>query len=140
MVLEVGTIVEGRVTGITKFGAFVDLGGGKNGLVHISEVAVKYVKAVEDFLAVGQTVKVMILSISEDGKINLSVRRALEKQPMQKVKTGPGADLEWSRRQEPANFEDMLSKFKSTSEEKMSDLKRMMDSKRGSSGKRNSYR
>lgn len=140
MVLEVGTIVEGRVTGITKFGAFVDLGGGKNGLVHISEVAVKYVKAVEDFLAVGQTVKVMILSISEDGKINLSVRRALEKQPMQKVKTGPGVDLEWSRRQEPANFEDMLSKFKSTSEEKMSDLKRMMDSKRGSSGKRNSYR
>ncbi len=140
MVLEVGTIVEGRVTGITKFGAFVDLGGGKNGLVHISEVAVKYVKAVEEFLTVGQTIKVMILSISEDGKINLSVRRAQEKLPMQKMKTGPGADIEWGRKAEPANFEDMLSKFKSTSDEKMSDLKRMMDSKRGTSGKRNSYR
>ncbi len=140
MVLEVGAIVEGKVTGITKFGAFVDLGSGKNGLVHISEIAVKYVKAVEDFLAVGQSVKVMILSISEDGKINLSIRRALEKQPPQKLKTGPGADIEWGRKSEPANFEDMLSKFKSTSEDKMSDLKRMMDSKRGSSGKRNSYK
>lgn len=140
MVLEVGAIVEGRVTGITKFGAFVDLGGGKNGLVHISEIAAKYVKAVEEFLTVGQMVKVMVLSISEDGKINLSVRRALERQPMQKVKTGPGADIDWARRAEPASFEDMLSKFKSTSDEKMSDLKRMMDNKRGTSGKRNSYR
>lgn len=76
MGLEIGSIVEGRVTGITKFGAFVALPGGKSGLVHISEVANSFVSDVHDFVQIGQTVKVLVLSVSDDGKINLSLKRA----------------------------------------------------------------
>ena len=65
MELSVGTIVNGKVTGITKFGAFVALEGGKSGLVHISEVANAFVSDVHDFLAEGQEVKVKILSVAD---------------------------------------------------------------------------
>lgn len=75
MGLEVGAVLEGKVTGITKFGAFVALAENKSGLVHISEVANSYVNDVHDYLTVGQTVKVRVLSISQDGKINLSVKQ-----------------------------------------------------------------
>ncbi|MBP3486402.1 MAG: S1 RNA-binding domain-containing protein, partial [Oscillospiraceae bacterium] len=55
---EVGSILEGKVTAIMKFGAFVALGNGKSGLVHISEIANTFVNDVHDFLQEGQTVKV----------------------------------------------------------------------------------
>ena len=74
--LEVGAIFEGKVTGITKFGAFVDLGNGKTGMVHISEVAPVFVKEIRDFVTEGQTVKVKIIGINEDGKISLSMKKA----------------------------------------------------------------
>ena len=77
--LEVGAIFEGKVTGITKFGAFVDLGGGKTGMVHISEVAPVFVKEIRDFVTEGQTVKVKIIGINDDGKISLSMK-ALEEE------------------------------------------------------------
>lgn len=76
MELEIGSILEGKVTGITKFGAFVSLPMGKSGLVHISEIANAYVSDVHDFLSDGQTVKVKVLSINEAGKINLSIKQA----------------------------------------------------------------
>lgn len=76
--LEVGAIFEGKVTGITKFGAFVDLGNGKTGMVHISEVAPVFVKEIRDFVTEGQTVKVKIIGINEDGKISLSMKKADE--------------------------------------------------------------
>lgn len=76
MELTVGAIVEGKVTGITKFGAFVTLPGGSSGLVHISEIANAYVSNVSDYLTMGQTVKVKVLSITPEGKINLSVKQA----------------------------------------------------------------
>ena len=72
MELQVGSILEGKVTSITKFGAFVALEGGRSGLVHISEIANSFVNDVHDFLQEGQTVKVMVLS-SENGKIYLSI-------------------------------------------------------------------
>ena len=72
MQLEVGAILEGKITGITKFGAFVELGEGKTGMVHISEVAPTFVKEITDFVSEGQTVKVKVLSVGEDGKISLS--------------------------------------------------------------------
>ena len=78
MQLEVGTIVEGKVTGITKFGAFVELPGGKTGMVHISEVSNTFVKEIRDFLTEQQMVKVKVLNISEDGKVSLSIKRASE--------------------------------------------------------------
>ncbi len=147
MGLEVGSVVEGKVTGITKFGAFVDLQDGKTGMVHISEVAPTYVNDINDFLKEGQSVKVKILSIGDDGKISLSIKKAVppakKKTPYQQSKPGSGAparpgNFDWqsSKRSEPSSFEDMLSKFKQTSDEKMSDLKRMNESKRGGYSRR----
>ncbi|MFC2469260.1 MAG: S1 RNA-binding domain-containing protein, partial [Negativicutes bacterium] len=72
MSIEVGDVVEGKVTGITKFGAFIELPDGKVGLVHISEVADVYVNDVKDFLKEGQTVKVKVLAVDDRGKIGLS--------------------------------------------------------------------
>lgn len=75
MAIEVGNKVTGKVTGITKFGAFVDLGEGKNGLVHISEVAEGFVKDINDVLSVGDEVTVLVTNVADDGKIALSIRR-----------------------------------------------------------------
>ena len=77
MDLEVGTILEGKVTGITKFGAFVQLPGGASGLVHISEIANAYVSDVNDYLKMGDAVKVKVIGINEAGKINLSIKQTL---------------------------------------------------------------
>ena len=76
MALEVGAILEGKVTGITKFGVFVALPEGKSGLVHISEVANAFVSDINEHVQMGQTVKVRVLNITDDGKINLSIKRA----------------------------------------------------------------
>lgn len=77
MELEVGSILEGKVTSITKFGAFVALPGGKSGLVHISEIAHSYVNDVNDFLKEGQTVKVKVINIDDRHRINLSIKQTL---------------------------------------------------------------
>lgn len=77
--VEVGTVLEGKVTGITKFGAFVALPGGKSGLVHISQVANAYVNDIHEFLTDGQTVKVKVLGVSPEGKISLSIKLAEER-------------------------------------------------------------
>lgn len=76
MQLQVGMVLEGKVTGITKFGAFVALPEGKSGLVHISEIANTFVNDVHDYVQDGQTVKVKIIGIADDGKINLSIKKA----------------------------------------------------------------
>ena len=76
MDLAVGSIVEGKVTGITKFGAFVALPEGKSGMVHISEVAASFVNDIKDFLQEGQQVKVKIINIDQAGRINLSIKKA----------------------------------------------------------------
>ena len=97
MQLEVGTILEGKVTGITKFGAFVELPGGKTGMVHISEVAPTFVKEIRDYVTENQVVKVKVMSISEDGKVSLSMKKAVEptarRAPAPKV-SRPG-NFEW---------------------------------------------
>lgn len=146
MALEVGNILEGKVSGITKFGAFIDLPDSKTGMVHISEVAPTFINEISDYVKVGQTVNVKVLAIN-DGKISLSIKQALPKEQQQKRPkpakaknserpsrqpykpappvTSPG-DFEWqsSRKSAPSTFEDMMSRFKQTSEDKMSDLKR----------------
>ena len=78
MQLEVGAVLEGKVTGITKFGAFVELPGGKTGMVHISEIAPTFVKEIRDYVTENQMVKVKILNISEEGKVSLSMKKAME--------------------------------------------------------------
>ncbi len=143
MQLEVGKIVEGKVTGITKFGAFVDLGEGKTGMVHISEVASSYVKEITDFVKENDTVKVMILNIADDGKIALSIKRAQPKPQPQQNRSASRPEYnadQWTPKKQPGNlsFEDMMAKFKQSSDEKMSDLKRTMEGKRGSYSRRGS--
>ncbi len=146
MDLTVGQIAEGKITGITGFGVFVDLGEGKSGMVHISEVARTYVNDIKDFVKIGDEVKVKILSIGEDGKIALSIKRALEPEKRQENRghrekreyTPHKIDSSYTwmpRKQEPQSFEEMMSRFKQTSDEKFSEMKRknpeMRRNKRG---------
>lgn len=166
MQLEVGAILEGKVTGILKFGAFVDLGNGKSGMVHISEIASSYVNDIHEHVTEGQTVKVKIINIAEDGKISLSMKKAEERPQPKKEFRGPKPefqpkdkdsepprpvhhapkkpvkkesvsieDLEYAYEPKStvtdAGFEDMLSKFKMSSEDRMSGLKNMDVRKRG---------
>ncbi|TFZ39643.1 S1 RNA-binding domain-containing protein [Soehngenia longivitae] len=119
MPLSVGEIVEGTVTGITSFGAFVELPDGKSGLVHISEVSHEYVEKVSDYLKKDQKVKVKVLSISNDGKISLSIRQA-------KPKTSKPADIDWHKsdeRQKNLSFEDKLNMYLKDSSEKLDQMK-----------------
>lgn len=146
---QVGSILEGKVASITKFGAFVTLEGGKSGLVHISEIANTFVNDVHDFLQEGQEVKVLVLS-AEKGRINLSIKKALPSQE-RPAPRGPRpfhaprpAAPQQPDRPHPAQaaqkplppsgdqaFEDKLKRFLSSSEGKMADLNRSMDGKRG---------
>ena len=70
MELKVGDIVEGKITTITSFGVFADIGGGKSGMVHISEVARNYVNDINEHVKVGDVVKMKVLTIGDDGKIS----------------------------------------------------------------------
>lgn len=139
MPLEVGKVVEGKVSGITAFGAFIQLPEGKSGLVHISEVAQEYVKDIKAHLKENQTVKVKVISIDPNGKISLSIKKACDPKPPA-VTVKPPAEIEWSGREPVANisFEERLAKFMKDSEEKFHDLKKNADSKRGSGGYRKS--
>ncbi len=143
MQVEVGSVVEGKVTGITKFGAFVEFGEGKTGMVHISEVASTYVKEIRDHIQEGQVVKVKVLTVAEDGKISLSIKKAAPPAPRapRKPVVSPGrpGDFEWKPTRSGVSggsFEDMMSKFKQASDEKISDLKRSLDSKHGGFSKK----
>lgn len=142
MQLEVGSILEGKVTGITKFGAFVELPDKMTGMVHISEVASTFVKEIRDFVTEGQTVKVKVMSIGEDGKISLSIKKAQAPAPRQSAPRRPAfngrpGDYEWqSSTPRSESFEDMMNRFKMTSDEKISDLKRSLDSKHGGFGRK----
>ena len=119
MPITVGKVVEGTVTGITNFGAFIQLPGGDSGLVHISEISDDYVEKVTDYLKKDQRVKVKVLSISKDGKISLSIRQAKPKN------TNP-IEIDWNKtdeQQKYMSFEDRLSQFLKDSNEKQDQLK-----------------
>ena len=133
MGVEVGSILEGKVTGVKKFGAFVSLPGGQTGMVHISEVSNEYIQELSDVLSEGQEVKVKVMNISDDGKIALSMKRTEPRPKPTRADTGRVWQPRPSAPQGNLSFEDMMNKFKQTSDDKMSDLKRVMDAKRGSS-------
>lgn len=132
MALEIGSIVEGKVSGITGFGAFVDLPEKKTGLVHISEIARDYVKDIHEHLTVGQTVKVKVLTMEPGGKISLSIKKAVEPKPKSAPFSGRPAEVSFSTGGSELSFEDKMAKFKQSSDERMLDLKRNVESKRGS--------
>lgn len=121
MTIEVGSIVEGVVTGIAHFGAFVQLPDGRTGLVHISEIADAYVRDIKDYLKENDRVKVKVLSVDPKGKIGLSIKQA---EPIKKVRS-QGRDR---------SFEEKLARFMKESDERLQDLKKAMDSKRGGRG------
>jgi S1 RNA binding domain protein len=135
MLVEVGSIVQGKVAGITSFGAFIQLPDGQTGLVHISEIAGEYVTDIKNHLRENQQVRVKVLSM-ENGKISLSIKKAAE--PKENRKTnGVPAEIDWNRDNgENLSFEDRLAKFMKDSEEKIHDLKKNFESKRGSGGYR----
>jgi len=138
MALEVGSIVEGKVTGITNFGAFVELEEGKTGLVHISEVADAYVHDIKDYLKENDVVKVKIINMQDDGKIGLSIRQVNG--------GGPGARSGNAGRFGPRgrgrtnkSFEEKLKGFLKESDERQQSLRRSQDSKRGGRGTRRDF-
>ena len=135
MEFGVGSILEGKVTGLTKFGAFVSLPEGKSGLVHISEIAYSYVNDVKDYLKEGQEVKVKVIGIDENGRINLSIKKAMDPPPRPAGQgrpmggarpAGGGRPGGFSRGpaapREPASFEDKLKQFMQASDSKLSEL------------------
>ena len=120
MPVGVGEIVEGTVTGITNFGAFVQLPGGETGLVHISEVADTYVKDIRNYLSHNEKIQVKVIGI-EKGKISLSIRQIKHKKNSQP----PQYSQNTNRREFEMSFEDKLSKFLKDSEERQQALKRI---------------
>jgi S1 RNA binding domain protein len=128
MPIEEGKVVEGTVSSITSFGAFIQLPEGKMGLVHISEIADTYVKDIKHFINEKDKVKVKVLSVEKNGKINLSIKQA------QIIKrTVKPMEIDWeqeSRKNQGNSFEDRLSKFLKDSDEKLQQLKKNTDSKR----------
>lgn len=143
---EVGEILDGKVTGLTNFGAFISLPENKTGMVHISEVASTYVSDIHDHLKEGQTVKVKVIDITPEGKISLSIKKAVEPEKAarserpRRENNRSGAPNVWrgtsEKSSEPQTFEDMMAKFKQISDEKMVDLKRATDGKRSSYSRR----
>ena len=149
MELAVGSVVTGKVTTITKFGAFVALEGGRSGLVHISEVAAAFVTDVHDFLAEGQEVSVKVLAITPEGKINLSVKQAQSQPPRAAARSshrGGNSISAASAHSNPSSpmapaaaaattgdpsFEDKLKQFMALSASKQSELSRYIAGKRG---------
>lgn len=170
MQLEVGKIVEGKVTGITKFGAFVELEPGTVGMVHISEVAPTYVNDISEHLTTGQQVTVKVLAINEDGKISLSIKKAMKPAPQKDFSNREHSKSNYQNRdnkdsgrnnrnhnyqksngngynnpasyakpaQKATSFEDMLSKFMQSSDEKISDIKKARETSRRSGQRRSS--
>lgn len=137
---EVGEVLKGKITSITKFGAFVSLPESKNGMIHISEVADGFVKDINDYLKIGQEVEVRVCSVDEKGRIALSL-----KQMKQEEKSEKRTENQFSNKRivpdiiseiKPSNesFEDMMSKFMKTSNEKISDLRKTTESKMSSPG------
>jgi S1 RNA binding domain protein len=144
MSIEVGSKLQGKVTGITNFGAFVELPGGSTGLVHISEVADNYVKDINEHLKVGDEVEVKVINVEKDGKIGLSIKKAKERPPQTSSSRPSSQRPRNSNRQgggyrdqrEQETFEQKMNRFIKDSEDRLSSLKRNTESKRGGRGAR----
>lgn len=157
MQLSVGTVVEGKVSKIMNFGAFIDIDGGGSGMVHISEITNSYVKDINDHLKVGDSVKAKVVSINENNKIALSIKALQPAEPKpegnrgqfhkkndapahKNNRSGNNTYVYTPKPSAPPStgdsFEDMLSRFKKASDDRMSDLSRVIDTRRGSNNRR----
>ncbi|MGX7092072.1 S1 domain-containing RNA-binding protein [Hutsoniella sourekii] len=149
MSVESGQILTGKVTGITNFGAFVDLGDNQSGLVHISEVSDGFVKDIKDYLTMGQEVQVKVLKVTDDNKINLSIKQAgaspqatkqkesdsrpVEKKPMVK---SVSSKVTSNKNSSTNDFDAMMNSFLRDSEDRLASLRRNTEGKRGGRGGR----
>lgn len=131
MSVTVGEVLDGTIADVMEYGAFVKLDSGDNGLVHISEISKNYVKDIHTVVKTSDRVKVKVISINENGKIALSIKKAVED-----FKPKYKNNNESFKTQEETTLDDMLSKFLKDSDERQLDLKRSIESKRGSSRKR----
>ena len=122
MDIMIDSIIEGKVSRIMPFGAFVDLGGGRSGLIHISEIANTFIKDVNEYLRLGDEIQVKVLSIDDTGKISLSLKKALPEPPE--------PEEDFSKPEFNAGFEDKLARFMKDSNEKLTALKRYQEGKR----------
>lgn len=159
MSIEVGAKLQGKVSGITNFGAFIDLGAGKTGLVHISEVSNGYIKDIHDVLSVGDEVTIKVISVNDDGKIGLSIRKAQEQPAESNEEQRPKRYQKdtrdtrdnrsratqkkpFSRSQSSNNhkedFDSLMSSFLKDSDDRLTSLKRNTEGKRGGRGGRRS--
>ena len=138
MAIEVGAKLQGKVSGITNFGAFVDLGSRKTGLVHISEVSDGYVKDINEVLKVGDEVTVLVTSVGNDGKIGLSIRKAQDgggKKPCHRGGHG-GQGRGSFGNDKKEDFDSLMSSFLKDSDDRLSSLRRNTEGKRGGRGGR----
>jgi S1 RNA binding domain protein len=143
MSIEVGSKLQGKVTGITNFGAFVELPEGLTGLVHISEVADNYVKDINDHLKVGDMVEVKVINVEKDGKIGLSIKKAKEREGKEREqreqrpqRQNRSSNYNRESRTAKESFEQKMSRFLKDSEDRLASLKRHTESKRGGRGAR----
>ena len=146
MSIEVGAKLQGKVSGITNFGAFIDLGEGKTGLVHISEISNGFVKDIHDVLTVGDEVTVKVTSVGDDGKVGLSIRNAQDQ--LQPEKKPFKREFRDNNRPKPApkgkpqnnsgkqDFDSLMSSFLKDSDDRLSSIKRNTEGKRGGRGGR----
>ena len=146
MSIEVGAKLQGKVSGITNFGAFIDLGEGKTGLVHISEISNGFVKDIHDVLTVGDEVTVKVTSVGDDGKVGLSIRKAQDQ--LQPEKKPFKREFRDNNRPKPApegkpqdnsgkqDFDSLMSSFLKDSDDRLSSIKRNTEGKRGGRGGR----
>lgn len=125
MPIEIGSEIEGKVTGITNFGAFMELPEGKVGLVHISQIADSYVTDITKHLRVGDVVKVKVLGMAKEGKYDLSIKQVGKTAWQAK----PRRPREEGERPRPGTFEDKITQFLKQSEEKLLDWKRNLETK-----------
>ena len=132
MVPAVGEVFSGKITGITKFGAFVDIGNGRTGMVHISEIADEYINEITDHVHIGDIVNVAVIAINGD-KVGLSIKQTLPSFVARQEARNRARDAASAQ-----NFEAKLGKFMKDSDERHSDLRKSQDSKRGGRGSRGS--
>lgn len=131
---ELGSVVDATISGVMKFGVFVEFGDGESGLVHISELSYEYVPDINEFIKKDDKVKAKVIKIDDDGKVSLSIRQAKPREkavrPRPEQSHRPDS-FDWTaRNEEELSFEDRLSRFKHESEEILRDNKRRLDNKR----------
>ena len=139
MPIEIGSVVEGKITGIANFGAFVELPEGAVGLVHISQISEKYVKDINEVLKVGDQVKVKVLGLNDKGKYDLSIKAAnkteyASSRPL--LMAGPRERRGRDPMHPPGSFEDKITQFLKQSEEKQTDLKKHLQEKQNGGKKK----